>query len=176
MLFIFYIYLYMKKIVIKGKHNIDGFKETKERKHKWNYPKEVLDEKKQVNLLNQIYLDQDFKGKIDIKREINKKINSYKQQDKKRNIFEEDRLIKYLECLELLVLSKLKCYYCRGDMLLMYLYKRKENQWTLDRLDNNIGHNKNNVVICCLKCNLKKRRIDDEKFKFTKQMRIIKGF
>ena len=28
-------------------------------------------------------------------------------------------------------------------------------QWTLDRIDNNIGHSKENVVICCLKCNLK---------------------
>tara|TARA_X000000368_G_C22927488_1_gene665978 strand:+ start:332 stop:832 length:501 start_codon:yes stop_codon:yes gene_type:complete len=166
----------MKKIEIKGKHNIDGFKENNERKHNWNYPKEVLDTKKQVNLLNQIYLDQDFKGKKDIKNEINKKINAYKQQDKKRNIYEKDKLITYLECLELLVLSKLKCYYCRCDMLLMYLDKRKENQWTLDRLNNNIGHHKNNVVICCLKCNLKKRRMDDEKFKFTKQLKIIKGF
>ena len=118
----------MKKIEIKGKHNIDGFKENNERKHNWNYPKEVLDTKKQVNLLNQIYLDQDFKGKKDIKNEINKKINAYKQQDKKRNIYEKDKLITYLECLELLVLSKLKCYYCRCDMLLMYLDKRKENQ------------------------------------------------
>jgi hypothetical protein len=49
-------------------------------------------------------------------------------------------------------------------------------QWTLDRLDNSIGHHDDNVVICCLKCNLKKRRMDDEKFKFTKQLRVIKGF
>ena len=49
-------------------------------------------------------------------------------------------------------------------------------QWTLDRLDNNKGHCFENVVICCLKCNLKRRTTDDEKFKFTKQMRIVKTF
>ena len=61
-------------------------------------------------------------------------------------------------------------------MLLMYEDKREPSQWTLDRLDNNIGHFHSNVVICCLKCNIKKRRMDDEKFKFTKQLRVIKGF
>ena len=30
------------------------------------------------------------------------------------------------------------------------------NQWTLDRLNNDIGHFNDNVVICCLTCNLKK--------------------
>ena len=58
----------------------------------------------------------------------------------------------------------------------MYENVRESKQWTLDRIDNNIGHNKDNVVICCLECNLKRGTIDDKKFKFTKQMRIIKTF
>ena len=43
-------------------------------------------------------------------------------------------------------------------------------------LDLELFYNKENVVICCLNCNLKRRTLNDEKFKFTKQMRIIKTF
>lgn len=174
-----YLFLYnMKKIIIKGKHNIDSFKGETKRKQvsSWSYPEECLNKKNQIKFLNLLYLDQQFNGKHDIKKEIKNKISSYGQQDRKRNIFDADKLIKYDECLEKLVLSKLQCYYCREEMLLMYEDKREPSQWTLDRLDNNVGHFDNNVVICCLKCNLKKRRMDDEKFKFTKQLRVIKGF
>ena len=37
-------------------------------------------------------------------------------------------------------------------------------------------HTKENTVISCLKCNLQKRRRDDKKFRFTKQMNLIKIF
>ncbi len=78
--------------------------------------------------------------------------------------------------LEILVISKLKCHYCRCDCLLMYDNIREKKQWTLDRLDNEQGHNRDNVVVSCLECNLKKGTIDDKKFRFAKQMRIIKKY
>ena len=56
----------------------------------------------------------------------------------------------------------------------MYNNVREKKQWTLDRLDNDIGHYNSNVVISCLECNLKKRRMNDDDFKFIKQMKIIK--
>ena len=168
----------MEKITIKGKHNIDSFKKETKRKNvaSWSYPKEVLRKDNQISILNKLYLEQDFNGFSDVKKEIQNKIGSYSQQDKKRNIFDPNKIIGFGQCLEKLVLSKLKCYYCRESMLLMYEDKREPTQWTLDRLNNDIGHHNENVVICCLKCNLKKRRMDDEKFKFTKQLRVIKGF
>ena len=52
------------------------------------------------------------------------------------------------------------------DMLLIYENVREPKQWTLDRIDNSIGHNTENVVISCLSCNLKRRTMDDKKFKF----------
>ena len=58
----------------------------------------------------------------------------------------------------------------------MYDNVREKKQWTLDRLDNDQGHNRDNIVISCLDCNLKKRTMDDNKFKFSKQMRIIKKY
>jgi hypothetical protein len=44
------------------------------------------------------------------------------------------------------------------------------SQWTLDRIDNNFGHNIGNLVISCLKCNLKRRRINKNSFMITKNM------
>ena len=73
-----------------------------------------------------------------------------------------------------LVISKLRCYYCRKECLLIYKTVREQKQWTLDRLDNSIGHTKDNVVISCLKCNLDRRCQNDKKFLFTKQMKIVK--
>ena len=48
------------------------------------------------------------------------------------------------------------------------------SQWTLDRLDNSVAHTTENVVISCLKCNLKKGCKTEEDFVFTKQLSITK--
>jgi len=84
--------------------------------------------------------------------------------------------ISYDELIEKLVISKLLCYYCRCKCCLITKEKRENIQWTLDRINNDIGHYNDNVVISCLKCNLQKRRRNDEHFKFAKQMRIIKHY
>ena len=73
-----------------------------------------------------------------------------------------------------MVESKMKCFYCRCNMYLIYENVRQMNQWTLDRIDNHIGHNKNNLVISCLECNLKRRNTDKDKFLFTKRLNIKK--
>ena len=86
------------------------------------------------------------------------------------------KFITYQELIEKLVISKLKCYYCWCNCLLMYENNREKKQWTLDRLDNDMGHTSENTVICCLECNLKRGTLDDKKFKFTKQLKIIKKY
>ena len=86
-----------------------------------------------------------------------------------------DKLISLEETLEKLVISKLKCYYCKKPLLLIYKYSREQSQWTLDRIDNSIGHTNDNTVITCLKCNLEKRKRSHEGFKFTKQLIINKS-
>ena len=165
----------MKKIIIKGKRNIEGLDDTIEKKRqiikKFNN-KEILNEKNHNSYVNMLYLNEKFKGSNIILSELKNKINSYKNQDKKKKILKE--VINIEELLEKLVISKLSCYYCKMKCLLMYDNIREMRQWTLDRLDNDIGHNKDNIVICCLKCNLKRRTMNDEDFKFIKQMKIIK--
>ena len=116
-------------------------------------------------------------SKDTISKSIKKKISSYRQQDIKRGILDTNNFINYTECINLLCNNNngiLKCNYCLCSTKLVYNTKRDMVQWTLDRLDNDVGHNNNNVVICCLGCNLKKRRLDDGKFKFERQFTLVK--
>ena len=169
-----------KTIIITGKRNIESIKGTKNKKRvqskEWSNIDILNDEKKQVEILNLLYLEQEYEGKKYVDKEINRKLNGYKNQDVKKEVYDDYYFIKKEELIEKLVVSKLKCYYCKKNCKLMYDNVREKMQWTLDRIDNDQGHNKDNVVICCLDCNLKKRTMNDDKFKFTKQMRIVKTF
>ena len=167
----------MKSIKIIGKRNVDSFKPKEERKRKILdkvTEKKVLLYEPQHKLVKKLCANEDFSGNTFIKKELERKIKSYRAQDIKKNKLNEEKLIKIDECIDKLVLSKMKCYYCLQDMLLIYENVREPRQWTLDRIDNSIGHNTENVVISCLSCNLKRRTMDDKKFKFSKQMKIIK--
>jgi hypothetical protein len=109
-----------------------------------------------------------------IMREIKNKLQGYKQQDKKNNFYDINFFISLYDVYELLILSKLKCYYCKNDTPVLYNNSKQQNQWTLDRIENDQGHNKENCVISCLKCNLDRKTLDCKKFLFTKQMKIVK--
>lgn len=108
------------------------------------------------------------------KREINKKITSYKKQDIDKKRYVESKNITFDETIDLLCESELLCYYCRKQMCIFYDNVREKSQWTLDRVDNDVCHSKDNLVVSCLACNLQKRRRESEAFKFMKQMKIEK--
>jgi hypothetical protein len=113
---------------------------------------EVFDEKK--------YFIQALKNKLD----------SYKQQDKKKTYDAYDNFITLENIIEKLVACNMKCYYCNSKTLVLFKNLRENYQWTLDRLNNYDEHSNANTIICCLKCNLQRRRKNSEKFKFTKQL------
>ena len=69
---------------------------------------------------------------------------------------------------------ELKCYYCLSEMNVLYDISRESKQWTVDRIDNDLGHNLTNFYLACLECNLTRRRRSDDKFLFTKQMKLVK--
>ena len=48
------------------------------------------------------------------------------------------------------------------------------NSWTLERINNDFGHNYGNLEIACLSCNIKRRTMYHERFVFTKQLIIVK--
>jgi len=132
----------------------------------------------EINIINNLYLNLDINNELYNKKtilnELQQKINSYKQQDIKKNIYNVILLITLDELLEKLVISKLKCYYCRFNIKIIYGNVREPLQWTLDRIDNDKCHSNDNTLISCLKCNLKRRRIDCDKFIFTKQLKLKK--
>ena len=105
-----------------------------------------------------------------IEREIEKKIQGYKQQDIKKEYHEYNNFITFLNIIEKLVSSNMKCYYCNCNTLILFKNAREDKQWTLDRLNNYDEHSNENTIICCLKCNLQRRRKNSEKFKFSKQL------
>jgi hypothetical protein len=109
-----------------------------------------------------------------IKRNVEKKINSYKQQDLQKGRFSQGQFISYLELLGKLKECQLQCHYCNETTHLYYDIVREIRQWTLDRIDNDLGHNLDNVVISCLGCNLKRRKTNQGAFLFTKQLNLVK--
>jgi hypothetical protein len=157
-----------KQIIIGKKYD--------KKKNIASMPKDIFDFNKQISMINRLFLNELFDGSQQISKSLKCKINSYKTQDQKKNRYDKSTFISYNELIEKLVISKLKCYYCKISTLLMYENKRDPKQWTLDRIDNFVQHTNENTKICCLKCNLERRRQNDDKFKFTKQMRLIKKY
>lgn len=130
--------------------------------------------KNEIEYVNMLFCEQPFPHAKKLKTEIKKKINGYKLQDQKKNRYETEKHITLEETTEVLVISKLKCHYCTKCVQLFYDNVREKSQWTLERIDNTIGHFKDNVVISCLECNLKRRCIDTDRFKYSKSFNNIK--
>jgi len=135
----------------------------------------LSDIESQASVVNQLFLGQPFEGDGQAGRELRRKLAGYKSQDTRKGRSLE-KFIDENSLLEKLVLSKMKCSYCMIPLLFIYRNIREERQWTLDRIDNALAHTSQNTVIACLKCNLQKRNRDHKKFRFSKQMRLIKKY
>ena len=130
----------------------------------------IFDIKNQIIFINKLFMDEKFIEKNVVIQEIKNKINSYKQQDIKKNSYESENLITFDNVIQKLVECKLKCYYCSNNILMFYKKSRDNKQWTLDRINNYDEHSNDNTIIACLECNLQRRRKNSEKFKFSKQL------
>ena len=109
-----------------------------------------------------------------ILQEIERKLSSYQKQDTEKKRYNSDLFISYEQTISLLNHIQCKCHYCQEKVILLYEKVREKKQWTLDRINNDLGHNTDNVVIACLECNLKRRRQSKDGFLFTKQLTIVK--
>ena len=108
-----------------------------------------------------------------MRRQIQNKISSYKMQDIQKQKYDDDKFVDLDFVIELLHKKEIKCFYCRESVYLFYNYVRENKQWTLERIDNSVGHNKDNVEIACLLCNVRRRTMYHERYVFTKQMTTV---
>jgi len=127
-----------------------------------------------LTVLEQIYQDELNETTQACIRELKKKHSGYKSQDKQKHKYDVEQHITFKELIEKMIDCKLKCYYCNKDVLLTYNKKKEGLQWTLERLNNNLGHYKENTCISCLKCNLGRRTDNHDYYKKGKTMILEK--
>uniref|UniRef100_A0A6C0I5K8 Uncharacterized protein n=1 Tax=viral metagenome TaxID=1070528 RepID=A0A6C0I5K8_9ZZZZ len=109
-----------------------------------------------------------------IEHQIRGKISGYKYQDIRKGIYCDASFVSIQDVYSTLVNSNYQCYYCKKGVHVLYVKAREPMQWTLERLDNQYGHNRDNVVVSCLHCNLCRKTMYHERFSFTKQMQVVK--
>jgi hypothetical protein len=115
----------------------------------------------------------DISGNALIQQQIRLKISGYRSQDVEKGILDLDRFVCFQDVADLFRASQLACYYCREPVMILYEYVREPKQWTLERLDNDRGHNRDNVVLACLRCNLRRRCMNTERYIKTKEMAVV---
>lgn len=171
----------IKKCIIVGQANRYQIKKLtterktapkkRERMNKLDLKQEYFTYEKQLSLLESNDEREIFAILL---KEIEKKISGYKQQDIEKQLWDEEKFITLEEILKTVRERKIICHYCCHKMFLFYENVREPMQWTVDRIDNDLGHNKDNYVLACLKCNLARRRTNKDKFLFTKQLTIVR--
>ena len=124
----------------------------------------------QLTLIQKLYKGIPFYEQKYFSQALKVKLDSYKQQDIKKSNDAYDDFITLENIIEKLVTSSMLCFYCNVKTLILFKNSRTENQWTLDRINNYDEHSNSNTIICCLKCNLQRRRKNSAKFKFSKQL------
>jgi hypothetical protein len=106
-------------------------------------------------------------------QEVNKKIYGYKRQDLEKGKYDAPHFIRFSFVLRKLDESNLQCYYCHEQINILYENVREPKQWTFDRIDNEKGHNIDNVEVSCLTCNLRRKTIFYQRYLLTKQLNHI---
>jgi hypothetical protein len=82
-----------------------------------------------------------------------RKIQQNKAEDKKCNRKITNDYVSIEDVKNLLIKQDNKCYVCHDIVITKEWHPNCLYQFTLDRIDNNLPHNKNNVLICCNYCN-----------------------
>ncbi|NDA89411.1 MAG: hypothetical protein EBY20_00635 [Alphaproteobacteria bacterium] len=173
-----------KKVEISGTNNRylikklkKEHKEVKTRKiaEKMGLPAESFLIDNQDDILKMLHQNVDSPEYRQALSQLEVKLNSYKHQDIIKKRYDETLFIKTKEVIDKLYDCELKCHYCNEKTYILYDLVRETKQWTLDRINNDIGHNTDNVLISCLDCNLKRRRTSKDAFLFTKQLTIVKS-
>jgi 5-methylcytosine-specific restriction endonuclease McrA len=159
---------------IKMKTKTIKEKEKQKRKitttDKWNFTDQEL------NFENHYTILYDPSKTQFIYQQIKNKLSGYRSQDIEKGLLNIERFSDLSGVLQKMEACKLKCFYCRECVSLLYENVREPKQWTLERIDNKMGHNIDNVEIACLSCNLRRRTMNYERYVLTKNIqRVVKS-
>jgi hypothetical protein len=160
-----------------NRHN-EKKKEKRVTTYIWNFSDEEYSYQKQLETIN-TFINNNYQANKDsylktMISQIERKIYGYKKQDMEKNIYNEEKFVNLTEIIDKIYDCSLLCYYCHCEMAILYTIVREGCQWTIDRINNDLGHNTDNYVLACLDCNLKRRCRSSDKFLFTKQLNLVK--
>jgi hypothetical protein len=154
--------------------------------NKWIFSKDDFYKENQINILKKIQTDlnnlnththesiSDDNIKLScVLQQLNKKIAGYKTQDIQKNLYTPEQFVNTKNVVNILLQNELTCYYCKHTVQVIYENVREPLQWTLDRIDNTMGHNTTNILIACLTCNIRRKTIYHERYLFTKECEKI---
>jgi hypothetical protein len=168
--------------------NTDGEEKVAKKKvitetNKWIFEESDYVHENQFDIIKKLYenlnnggateKDVGAKGAL-VLRELQKKISGYRGQDVIKELFDEAAFIDMPSVIHLLYHSQLICFYCREPVKVIYENVREPKQWSLERINNQYGHNKGNLEIACLTCNVRRGTMYHERYVFTKQLSIVK--
>jgi hypothetical protein len=166
------------RYLIKRANRVKNEVKKREIMNKYNINPIFLNYEKQMQLIKEMYDKTNQEGMLQEKnilnQEIERKMSSYKQQDLLKNKYNDTEFIDIDSILKKLIDTDMQCYYCKCQVLVLYEIVRELTQWSVDRINNDEGHNRDNFVIACLNCNIKRRNTNSNKFLFTKQLNLIK--
>jgi len=128
----------------------------------------------QFNYIQQIINSESNNVTKLILQQIGQKISGYKSQDIEKDLYQKQDFITLDKVLELMIETENRCFYCKEIVHVLYENVREPKQWSLDRIENDKGHNNDNVMIACLNCNLRRKTMYHERYAFTKQLNIVK--
>lgn len=142
----------------------------------WNLTQDELQPDAQLSYIRQLVNNDnvDVNPCELILKHVTQKIAGYRSQDIKKSLYEPEQIVDIPYVLKTLENAENICYYCKKPVQVLYEKAREPTQWSLDRIDNSIGHNKENVVIACLQCNVGRKTMHQGRYAFTKQLVITK--
>jgi hypothetical protein len=106
---------------------------------------------------------------------VEQKLYGHRRTDRNKGLYDEKKHIDFLHIRDLRIVQKNLCYYC--NIYMVDLHKKNE-MFSIDRIDNKQGHNKDNCILACWRCNSYRGNdfTCDEFYEKQKLLRIFNKF
>jgi hypothetical protein len=88
---------------------------------------------------------------------LRRKLYEYRKQDRENGCHNRKTAISAEETVQLVAKANGKCAHCKRVVSFVKNGAMRGDGFSLDRKNNEIGHTRENCVVSCLKCNVKRR-------------------